>query len=48
MNSVGVGRENLDRYGDVPEADSQILRVNGLGAAEVEWKREGRGGRDAQ
>ncbi|VDO26109.1 unnamed protein product [Haemonchus placei] len=34
VNSVGVGRENLERYGDNPEADQQILRVNGLGAAE--------------
>src|SRR5437868_4862821 len=34
VNSVGVGREYLERYGDRPEADSQILRVNGLGAAE--------------
>lgn len=35
VNSVGVGRENLERYGDNPEADRQILKVNGLGAAEV-------------
>lgn len=34
VNSVGVGRENLERYGDNPEADRQILKVNGLGAAE--------------
>lgn len=35
VNSVGVGRENLERYGDNPEADRYILRINGLGAAEV-------------
>jgi len=34
INSVGIGREYLERYGDRPEADRQILRVNGLGAAE--------------
>ncbi|KAK6022430.1 hypothetical protein OSTOST_11876 [Ostertagia ostertagi] len=34
VNSVGVGRENLERYGDNPEADRQILKVNALGAAE--------------
>ncbi|CAB3403747.1 unnamed protein product [Caenorhabditis bovis] len=34
VNSVGTGRENLERYGDNPEEDSQILKVNGLGAAE--------------
>ncbi|CAJ0586561.1 unnamed protein product, partial [Mesorhabditis spiculigera] len=34
VNSVGVGRENLERYGDNPKADRQILRVNGLGSAE--------------
>ncbi|KJH50809.1 oxidoreductase, short chain dehydrogenase/reductase family protein [Dictyocaulus viviparus] len=34
VNSVGVGRENLERYGDNPDADRQILKVNGLGAAE--------------
>lgn len=35
VNSVGVGREFLERYGDNPDADHQLLRVNGLGAAEV-------------
>lgn len=35
VNSVGVGRENLERYGDNPEADSMIMRVNALGSAEV-------------
>ncbi|KAK6047854.1 hypothetical protein COOONC_14641, partial [Cooperia oncophora] len=34
LNSVGVGRENLERYGDNPPADRQILQVNALGAAE--------------
>ncbi|KAI1722030.1 short chain dehydrogenase domain-containing protein [Ditylenchus destructor] len=34
VNSVGVGREFLERYGDNPDADHQLLRVNGLGAAE--------------
>ncbi|KIH60310.1 oxidoreductase, short chain dehydrogenase/reductase family protein [Ancylostoma duodenale] len=34
VNSVGVGRENLERYGDNPAADRQILKINGLGAAE--------------
>lgn len=34
VNSVGVGREVLERFGDNPAADSQILRVNALGAAE--------------
>jgi short-subunit dehydrogenase len=34
LNSVGVGREQLERYGDNPEADSHILRINALGAAE--------------
>ncbi|KAF8362302.1 dhs-5 [Pristionchus pacificus] len=34
INSVGVGRENLERYGDNPEADSMIMRVNALGSAE--------------
>ena len=35
VNSVGVGREHLERYGDNPSADHQILKVNGLGATEV-------------
>ncbi|KAK6736770.1 hypothetical protein RB195_019459 [Necator americanus] len=34
VNSVGVGREHLERYGDNPEADRQILKINGLGSAE--------------
>ncbi|CAI4232540.1 unnamed protein product [Auanema sp. JU1783] len=34
VNSVGVGRENLERYGDNPDADRQILKINGLGSAE--------------
>ncbi|KAE9552525.1 hypothetical protein FO519_004267 [Halicephalobus sp. NKZ332] len=34
VNSVGVGREYLERYGDNPGADHQILKVNGLGATE--------------
>ncbi|PAV87005.1 hypothetical protein WR25_12727 [Diploscapter pachys] len=32
--SHGIGRENLERYGDSPEADSMILKVNGIGPAE--------------
>lgn len=35
MNSVGVGREYLERYGDRPEADQQILKVNAYGSADV-------------
>lgn len=40
INSVGVGREYLERFGDNPDADSQILRVNALGSAEfcLQWK----------
>jgi len=34
VNSVGIGRKYMERFADTPEADSQILRVNGLGAAE--------------
>uniref|UniRef100_A0A915PP70 Oxidoreductase, short chain dehydrogenase/reductase family protein n=1 Tax=Setaria digitata TaxID=48799 RepID=A0A915PP70_9BILA len=34
LNSVGVGRERMERYGDNPEADHRLLKVNGLGAAE--------------
>ncbi|OZC11276.1 oxidoreductase, short chain dehydrogenase/reductase family protein [Onchocerca flexuosa] len=34
LNSVGVGRERMERYGDNPEADRRLLKVNGLGAAE--------------
>lgn len=34
VNSVGTGRDNLERYGDNPDEDTQILRVNGMGAAE--------------
>uniref|UniRef100_A0A7E4VBT6 Uncharacterized protein n=1 Tax=Panagrellus redivivus TaxID=6233 RepID=A0A7E4VBT6_PANRE len=34
VNSVGVGREYLERFGDNPVADWQILKVNGLGASE--------------
>ncbi|CAD6198494.1 unnamed protein product [Caenorhabditis auriculariae] len=34
VHSVGVGRENLERYGDNYEADVQILKVNGFGAAQ--------------
>ncbi|CAD5215571.1 unnamed protein product [Bursaphelenchus xylophilus] len=34
VNSVGVGRKYLERYGDRPEADYQMLKVNGLGSAE--------------
>ncbi|GMT15258.1 hypothetical protein PFISCL1PPCAC_6555, partial [Pristionchus fissidentatus] len=34
VNSVGVGRENLERYGDNPEADAIIMKVNALGSAE--------------
>lgn len=35
MNSVGVGRELMERFGDRPEADRQLFRVNAIGAAEV-------------
>lgn len=35
INSVGVGRNLIEKFGDTPEADFQLLRVNGLGAAEV-------------
>ena len=35
MNSVGVGRELLERFADRPEADRQLFRVNAFGAAEV-------------
>lgn len=38
VNSVGVGREYLERYGDRPEADQQILKVNGYGSADVTIK----------
>lgn len=31
---MGVGREFLERYGDRPEADQQILKVNAYGSAE--------------
>ncbi|CAD5211082.1 unnamed protein product [Bursaphelenchus okinawaensis] len=34
VNSVGVGRQYLERYGDRPEADYQMLKVNGMGSAE--------------
>lgn len=34
VDSVGVGRELLERFGDQPEADRQIFRVNAIGAAE--------------
>ncbi|VDN25385.1 unnamed protein product [Cylicostephanus goldi] len=34
VNSVGVGRENLERYGDKPEEDREILKINALGSAE--------------
>uniref|UniRef100_A0AC34F4S9 Uncharacterized protein n=1 Tax=Panagrolaimus sp. ES5 TaxID=591445 RepID=A0AC34F4S9_9BILA len=34
VNSVGVGREYLERYGDNPAADWQLLKVNALGSAE--------------
>lgn len=37
VNSVGVGRERMERYGDNPEADRRLLKVNGLGAAEVKF-----------
>lgn len=38
VNSVGVGREWMERYGDNPEADRRLLKVNGLGASEVGLK----------
>lgn len=38
VNSVGVGREYLERYGDRPEADQQILKVNAYGSVEVRIK----------
>lgn len=34
VNSVGVGRLLMERYGDNPDADHMILKVNGLGAAD--------------
>nr|CAD2175876.1 unnamed protein product [Meloidogyne enterolobii] len=34
LNSVGVGREFLERFGDRPEADRQLFRVNAFGAVE--------------
>uniref|UniRef100_A0A915LQC2 Uncharacterized protein n=2 Tax=Meloidogyne TaxID=189290 RepID=A0A915LQC2_MELJA len=34
LNSVGVGRELLERFGDRPEADRQLFRVNAFGAGE--------------
>ncbi|VDM96484.1 unnamed protein product [Thelazia callipaeda] len=34
LNSVGTGREQMERYGENPEADHKILKVNGLGAAD--------------
>ncbi|KAI6197393.1 hypothetical protein M3Y94_01218700 [Aphelenchoides besseyi] len=34
VNSVGVGREYLERYGDNPKADQQILKVNAYGSAD--------------
>ncbi|VDK83562.1 unnamed protein product [Litomosoides sigmodontis] len=34
LNSVGIGRERMERFGDNPEADRKLLKVNGLGAAE--------------
>lgn len=38
VNSVGVGRMLMERYGDNPDADHMILKVNGLGAADVSFK----------
>lgn len=34
LHSVGVGRKFMERYGDNPEDDHRILKVNGLGAAD--------------
>ncbi|KAL3090352.1 hypothetical protein niasHS_006804 [Heterodera schachtii] len=34
VNSVGVGRELMERFGERPEADRQLFRVNAIGAAE--------------
>ncbi|VDM44817.1 unnamed protein product [Toxocara canis] len=34
VNSVGVGRDLMERYGDNPEADKAILKVNAMGSAE--------------
>ncbi|CEF59746.1 Estradiol 17-beta-dehydrogenase 12 [Strongyloides ratti] len=34
LNSVGVGRKYLERFGDNPEADEQIIKVNCYSAAE--------------
>uniref|UniRef100_A0A0M3INC4 Oxidoreductase, short chain dehydrogenase/reductase family protein n=2 Tax=Ascaris TaxID=6251 RepID=A0A0M3INC4_ASCLU len=34
VNSVGVGRELMERYGDNPEADRSILKINAMGSAE--------------
>ncbi|KAL7080033.1 hypothetical protein ACQ4LE_000579 [Meloidogyne hapla] len=34
LNSVGVGRELLERFGDRPEADRQLFRVNAFGSVE--------------
>jgi hypothetical protein len=35
VNSVGVGRDLLERFGERPEADRQLFRVNAIGAAEA-------------
>ncbi|KAI3409798.1 hypothetical protein GPALN_006173 [Globodera pallida] len=32
VNSVGVGRELMERFGERPEADRQLFRVNAIGA----------------
>lgn len=42
VNSVGVGRELMERFGERPEADRQLFRVNAIGAAEVLPKRQGK------
>uniref|UniRef100_A0A0N5AES4 Oxidoreductase, short chain dehydrogenase/reductase family protein n=1 Tax=Syphacia muris TaxID=451379 RepID=A0A0N5AES4_9BILA len=35
LNSVGVGREKLERYGENPDADNLIFKVNGYGATQL-------------
>lgn len=34
VNSVGIGRELMERYGDDPDVDKAILTVNAMGSAE--------------
>lgn len=34
VNSVGTGREKMEKFGENPEADNLIFKVNGFGAAQ--------------